>query len=214
MRIFFSAVLFLLSTNSIAQTSKPAPASPLAVYSKEWNKTEYLACNTAKNVLYMTKKEKDVIYVLNLIRRYPQLFVETVLSKYPGFEESTAVGGIDYYKTLVDTLNDMDPLDLLVPDRKCYQSAYCHASSSGAIGFVGHERKTTACSARKYFNGECIDYGFSDALDIVLHLLIDEGIASLGHRYICLGDYTGLGVSIQPHTVYKYCCVMDFTYPK
>ncbi len=214
MRIFFSVLFLITFTSSIAQPVKPAPQSPLAMYSKEWNKPKYLACNTAKNALYMTKKERDVIYVLNLIRQYPQLFVETVIPNYPGFDESTAVDGIDYYKTLIDTLTAMEPMDAFVPDKKCFQSAYCHASSSGATGFVGHERKTAACAGKRYFNGECIDYGFHDALDIVLQLLIDEGIPSLGHRYICLGDYTGLGVSIQPHTVYRYCCVLDFTYPE
>ena len=44
------------------------------------------------------------------------------------------------------------------------------------------------------------------------NLLIDKDIASLGHRKILLGKYTSAGVSIQPHTDYRFNTVLDFYY--
>jgi uncharacterized protein YkwD len=114
-----------------------------------------------------------------------------------------------YYRSLVATLDFMEPLDLLRPDPKCYQSARCHAYRSGITGYVGHERGGN-CRKNEYYNGECCDYGNSKALDIVMSLLVDDGVPSLGHRQICLGEYSSIGVSIQPHKAWNYNTVLDF----
>jgi uncharacterized protein YkwD len=59
--------------------------------------------------------------------------------------------------------------------------------------------------------GECCYYGVEDAFDIIVDLLIDQGVSSLGHRKICLSpSYTELGVSIQPHKTYSSNTVLDF----
>ena len=75
----------------------------------------------------------------------------------------------------------------------------------GASGRI-HDR----FKCKGYFMGECCHYGNSDALDIVIKLLIDRNVASLGHRRVCFGDYTALGVSIRPHTTYGKNAVLDF----
>lgn len=173
---------------------------------------KYQACNTAKHALYMTRTEREVIYILNLIRMDPKLFAVTVLSVYSGYSNRPPAEGFDYYHTLMDTLSRMAPLNLLKPNKKCYESAYCQATTTGSLGYTGHDRKTANCKAKIFYNGECIDYGNDEALDILLNLMIDEGVPSLGHRYICIADYTGLGVSIQPHKYYRHCTVLDFTY--
>jgi hypothetical protein len=192
-----------------------ANISPLSRYSKEWNDSKYLPCNTAKGVTYMSKKEKDVIYILNLIRTAPKLFAKTVYAVYPDYINRAyhqSGDGFDYYQTLMDTLLSMEPVNAMKPDNKCFQSAYCHASTSGTAGIVGHNRVNESCKTKAYFNGECIDYGNNDPLEILLHLLIDDGIPSLGHRNISISPYNTIGVSIQPHKVYRYCTVLDFKY--
>jgi uncharacterized protein YkwD len=99
---------------------------------------------------------------------------------------------------------------MLYPDNACFISAKSHAYQSGITGYVGHERKTPGSKSKEHFNGECCEYGHSDPLDIVLSLLIDVGIPSLGHRVVCLGDYAKLGVSLQPHKRYSINTVLDF----
>ncbi len=187
--------------------------SPLAVYSDAWNDAKYMACNTAASVTYMTKAEKEVIYILNLIHFDPAFFANTVLKKYP------AVSGKDYltndtyyYKSLIKTLLKLKPLPLFSPNEACYKSAQCHAYSSGKNGYAGHERQTQACKAIENYYGECCDYGNSDPLEIVLSLLIDEGVPSLGHRALLLNSYNKIGVSIQPHKLYGFTAVVDFYY--
>ncbi|HEX2683687.1 MAG TPA: hypothetical protein VHL77_07135 [Ferruginibacter sp.] len=212
MRSFFTAIL-LLSTISLfsqARYASTTVVSPLSSYSNEWNNIKYSACNTAANIPYLGKNEKEVIYILNLVRAYPALFANTVLKKYPAASGNDYLATDSFYfLTLVNTLEKMEAVELLYPDKACFESARCHAIQSGRTGYVGHERKTKDCKAKKHFYAECAEYGHSDPLEIVLALLIDEGIPSLGHRYACLGEFSLLGVSIQPHSKYNVNTVLD-----
>jgi uncharacterized protein YkwD len=46
--------------------------------------------------------------------------------------------------------------------------------------------------------------------DIILQLLIDDDVPSLGHRINCLNkEYTKIGVSVQPHKKWDTCAVID-----
>lgn len=183
--------------------------SPLAKYSNTWNGADYKACNTAASATYLTANEKEVVYILNLVRQYPQLFAQTVLKTYPDEGGGSGLRQSAYYKSLMATLEKMQPQKILKPDLIAYASANCHATSSGKNGYTGHQRQTEECKSVKNFMGECCDYGNHHPLDIVLRLLIDEGISSLGHRTILLGSYSAIGVSIMPHKEYGSNTVID-----
>lgn len=183
--------------------------SPLAAFSDRWNNLEYQACNTASRVAYMTPDEKNTIYILNLARQYPQLFLETVVLQYPTYSGEERLRKSDFYKSLVTFLRQRKPLPILSPDSALFQSAFCHAQSSGRSGYVGHNRQTRSCKSVEKFRGECCDYGSPDPLTIVMHLLIDEGVESLGHRLILFNPYSKIGVSIQPHKNYRWNAVLD-----
>ena len=210
MKHFFTAAFLFFTVSLFSQT---VIVSPLASYSKIWNDKKYIICNTAANTAYLTHDEKEAIYILNLLRANPVLFTKTVLLKYPSVSGNGYLTEDSFYFiSLVNTLKTMEPLGILYPDDKCFESAKYHAIASGITGYVGHERKTKDDKAKKYYNGECCDYGHSDPLDIVLSLLIDEGIPSLGHRDVFLSNYTKIGVSMQPHKKYGINAVFDFYY--
>ena len=184
--------------------------SPLSAYSDEWNKKEYRKCNTAGDISYLSAKEKEIIYILNLVRVYPSLFLNTVLAKYPSINDKEyLLNDKYYYRSLKKTLGSMPPQNLLEFDRLCYESALCHAIESGKSGYTGHDRFNKKCEDQKHFLGECCDYGNSEPLKIVLSLLIDEGVPSLGHRKILLDNYTKVGLSIKPHKNYETNTVID-----
>ncbi len=221
MHLLLIALLLFSSTTVSAQRSKTVivkktaiskNSSPLARYSAEWNKPQYLACNTAKNALYLSAKEREVIYILNLLRSNPVYFAKNVLTRYPDSSRQGWLVNVDYYKSLMDTLLKMKPLNILKPDKKCFTSALCHAESTGVTGAVTHDRANDDCKQKQFFNGECIDFGSSNPLDIILHLMIDENVPSLGHRFICISSYKSVGVSIQPHKNYGHMAVLDFCY--
>ncbi len=214
MKYFLSAFLVLITLTGSSQTAiGVSPVSPLATYSNAWNDIKFSKCNTAANAPYLSSDEKEIIYILNLIRTDPVLFSKTVLKKYPALSGKGYLATDEfYYISLVNTLAKMQPLNLLVPDKACFESAQCHASSSGASGYAGHKRTNGTCENKKTYNGECCDYGNSEPLEIVLSLLIDEGVPSLGHRDIMLSSYTKVGVSIKPHKKYGTNTIFDFLY--
>lgn len=194
----------------LENVSADLPISPLAAYNTEWKKKEYSYCNTAAGIAYLSAKEKEVIYIINLVRRYPLLFVNTVLSRYPSVSDKEyLLKNKTYYLTLKNTLKKMIALPVLNADNLCYESANCHAMESGKSGYIGHSRVSKNCKEKKHYMGECCDYGNSDPLEIVLSLLIDEGVPSLGHRKLLLADYTKIGVSIKSHKTYGDNTVID-----
>ena len=165
----------------------------------QWNDPKYEAANSAREADYLTDHEKRVYYYLNLVRMNPKLFADTYLQDCKNSRE--------YYKSsLYRELQTLKPLPVLKPDRALFQSAECHARVSGERGYIGHDR----VKCKEYFAGECCHYGQSDALEIVTSLLIDYQVSSLGHRRICLGNYTELGVAIRPHKNYHENTVLDF----
>jgi uncharacterized protein YkwD len=188
-------------------------------YFEEWNKPEYMLCNTANNASYLTKEERNLIYIANLARMNPELFEATFLSKYKELN-SDEVGG--YTASLSKDLLKAKDLDLFYPDSLLYEAAKYHAIDMGKIGRTGH-RSSNGWNAderiRKYIagadvTGECCDYGIDLSTEMILHLLVDKGVSSLGHRKALLDKEEGyklLGVSIQPHKKYGISSVFDFT---
>lgn len=210
MKFYFAGLLPLLVLTGLAQTS-PDP-SPLATFSTEWNDARFLKCNTAATTRYLSEEEKKLIYILNLVHTDPKLFANTVVEKYPDFAKKPFLKNVREFQSLLDTLRNLQSLPLLFPDSLCFQSAKCHAISSGQKGYVGHERQTDDCKSNKHHQGECCQYGYNDALAVVMALLIDQNVSSLGHRFLCLSPYSRIGVSIQPHKSYGTNSVLDFYY--
>jgi hypothetical protein len=164
-----------------------------------WTIQEFDKANTAANVNILTQEEKEVIKYLNLARLYPQKFAIIEVKDY---SPST------YKESLLVTLRYKTPVGLLYFDESMYLLAKCFATESGESGKIGHNR--ISCS--NGFDAECCSYGYEQGKDVVLQLLVDYDVPSLGHRNICLDDsYKKVGLSIKPHNAYQYCCVLDFT---
>ncbi len=213
---FLTIFIFLLGFKCnfiFAQNATDSMVNPLSSYSAIWADKKYSESNTAIQAQYLSEEEKKVIWVLNMIRQNPQLFLKTVLLNPKCHYYIKAEKRDFYFNSLITKLKTMKPINsLLLPDSAAFISARCHAVQSGKNGIIGHDRLDSGCE--KDFHGECCDYGNSDALDILLNLLIDRGIPELGHRVICLSDsYQKLGVSIQSHTVYRINTVLDFKWP-
>lgn len=188
-------------------------SNPLSKYDPVWKDPKYAACNTARSVKYLTPLEKEVIYILNLVRRYPNQFNASIVAKWPNNTMRKELFNNEFYKSLVTDLKAMKAVGLLKADSIAWVSAQCHAFSSGQTGYVGHTRQTEACIKKERFYGECCQYGWDKAIFIVMGLLIDENVPSLGHRKICLDPgYKSVGVSNQPHATYGTNTVLDFMY--
>ncbi len=176
----------------------------------EWEDIKYQEANTAQYADYMTKEEKDVIYYLNLARMNPPLFAKTFVEPYQGKKFGNKMVGSPYKASLLREMKNLSPRNPLKPNRAMWELALCHAVNSGKKGILGHDRNLSGCPKGNF--GECCDYGENEALAVVLSLLIDHDVPSLGHRELCFSPkFTSVGVSIKPHnSEYKQNAVLDF----
>ncbi len=193
----------------------------VATLGKYWTEQDKSTCHTAKDIKLLNQDEKEIYLYLNLARQHPSVFAELYISPFlnanilSGLSDSTWLtsdtGNLwhnSYYdNSLYLRMKKMQPMNTLQFDKQCWESAECHSISVGKAGLITHERQKGCTS---YFSGECCHYGRSDALEIVLDLLIDSNVESLGHRNICLGAYSLLGVSMKPHITWRVNTTLDF----
>lgn len=168
--------------------------------------------NTASEVNYLNEEEKKVILFTNMARHDGALFARTFLDTYV---KEKQVENSSYLRSLRRDLNGLDRLTPLYPEQDLSVIAQGHAGKSGQQGQVGHQdfnRRFEPLLGNPYNHvGENCSYGFETAIDIVISLLIDEGVKDHGHRKNILSDsFNSIGVGIRPHRSYRTNCVMDF----
>ena len=172
-----------------------------------WTSQQIQAANTADDISFLTKEEKETILYINLARLYPKKFASLEVKDYTGGERFGNFAKKSTFKaSLMTTLNSMKSMSVLKFDSACYQNAKCFAKESGDNGIIGHKRIN--CPLGNF--AECCSYGMDNGLEIALGWLIDDKVPSLGHRINCLNpEYNKIGVSVHAHTAYKICAVAD-----
>jgi uncharacterized protein YkwD len=59
--------------------------------------------------------------------------------------------------------------------------------------------------------GENIDFGSKTARDIVLSLLVDDGVSNRGHRGNMMSpEYVKTGIACAKHSQWEICTVLDY----
>lgn len=181
-----------------------------ASFSQSWSRVQLDSANTAKDISQLTDVEKETIMYLNLARLYPKEFAQNEAKDYAGAATMGASSNSSYQRSLISDLQKMKPIQRLVFDQSSYSLAKCFAKEAGDRGMVGHNRKK--CPKPSGFYGECCSYGMKSGKDIVMQLLIDEGLKDLGHRTIILNPaFSKVGLSIAPHKKFATNTVIDFT---
>ncbi|MDZ7650578.1 MAG: CAP domain-containing protein [Cytophagales bacterium] len=173
-----------------------------------------LSCQIS--VLFAQSKEEEVLTLLNLIRTNPKGFIESHLNDYLQSHNMAQNG---YAKSLLTDLKKTEKMSALQFSEPLTKVARMHAVDMGKSGTVGHtssdgtsfsDRLRNKAKAKGTIAENC-DYGNGEPLDIVMSLLIDDGITSLGHRKNILEpSFRWVGVAIEDHKIYRVNCVMDF----
>lgn len=188
------------------------PSSGNRTSSGSFTNDQLAKANTAKDATYLSLAEKDVILYCNLARLDGQAFANQYLSKMKNSSNS-------YEQSLLKDLAGIKNLPMLKPNSRLAKAAKVHVDDIGPKGLTQHESSdgtATFTRVRKYYNGgymgENISFGYSAAMDIVLQLLVDDGVESLGHRHNILNkNFIRIGLSIGSHKQYRSCCVQDFS---
>ena len=176
-----------------------------------WTAQQIESADLARHLAGWSDVEKDVVLHTNLVRMYPLKYLKVVVKpwdypkRYASLDKSN-----EYYQGLVRELRSRSALDPLKPSAELKASASCFASAQGQTSRTGHDRSRTGCPELN--TGENCDYGMRTGRDIVMHLLVDEGVPSLGHRENILNpSYRTIGVGHAPHRRYGKMTVQQFS---
>lgn len=168
--------------------------------------------------LRCSDEERQLYLLINLARTSPRKFWDHVAKVY-----LDTVAPNSYIASLEEDLTTMEPREPYHPDQRLIDAASYHAYDIGSSGITGHNSSDgTGFVARakrfvqcygSFSAGECCSFGSSNAIDIVMQLLVDEGVESHGHRNNLLSPkYTMVGLKMFFHSQYQTCCVIDHAY--
>ncbi len=186
--------------------------------------------NTAANANYLSSLEKEIILEINKLRsnpaQYARDFIAPLAGKfqqnmlyYPGDKPLRTKEGVRALNECVRELERQKPLPLVYPSSGLSRAAADHVkdqSRSGQTGHRGSDRSFSKERIERYGNwnvriAENIAYGGITARQIVIYLLIDDGISDRGHRKNFLHpDFKKVGVATGTHPSYYNMSVMEF----
>ncbi len=194
------------------------------------SKNSLLSPNEGVTDLYfLGDLEKGVIIELNRARSNPAGyakkladFKEHYVGKYIYFAGRTQVvtqEGVSAVNEAIEFLKSAAPAPLLRVSRGLSAAAKAHAEDQGPKGLVSHvgsDKSTPAQRINRFGTwgkayGENIEYGNFNAEEIVMQLIIDDGVPERSHRENIFNPlYQVVGVGFGPHRRYGQMCVMDF----
>ncbi|MBN2607763.1 MAG: CAP domain-containing protein, partial [Candidatus Fermentibacteraceae bacterium] len=186
--------------------------------------------STGNDVDYFSDLEKDVLLHLNMARtdpaRYAEEYIEPrlqyfsgMLYREPGKPILITAEGVDALEDCISDMKDMDSMQPLYPSEGIAMAALDHAldlSRTGETGHTGSDGSQFSLRIERYGEwrntiGEVISYGPLTGREIVLGLLIDDGVPDDSHRRNVLNPaFTLAGIAVEDHSAFGNVCVIDF----
>jgi uncharacterized protein YkwD len=131
-----------------------------------------------------------------------------------------SVEGVALVKETVKWLGKQRPLPPVMWDDTLARAADSMVRLQGPRGEIGHDRHGVDWmriarheNPRLFCCGEVIAYGTPDPRDIVVDLIVDDGVPSRGHRAIIFDStyaFNAVGISVGPHESFRSMCVIDW----
>jgi uncharacterized protein YkwD len=159
-------------------------------------------------------------YAANLEQRLP--FYKGKILRMPKRTPLQTNEGASAVKEAIRALRSAKPLPELAELPALNKAAQDHVREIGPKGLVRHESldgKGPADRVRRYTKssvavGEVISFGPEQPRDVVIDLLVDDGVRDRGHRKLLLdGRFRYGGSACGPHAVYRHMCVVDMLVP-
>lgn len=193
---------------------------------QDTEKWDIAALDTARNLDYLSTVEKDVVLEMNKARSNPALYAELYIAprvkKFNGkiYNGSLRTNeGAAVVNECVSYMKRAKPLPVFAPQKGLSLAAQRHSSTQGETAQTGHtgvDGSTPFTRIEKYGSyrtaGENISYGPTSGRDIVVQLLVDDGVASRGHRKNIMNkDFSSTGVGFtKKHRTYGSVCVITY----
>lgn len=176
-----------------------------------WTDAEIAKANTAANVSSLSKMDKDIILYCNLARLDGAKFWRT-------YGKANAKGSSSYVSSLERDLSGVSNYPMFIPESSLMDAAAYHANDMQQNNFFDHSSYDGTSFGNRLYSfyegnaiAENISAGCSTAISVVMQLLVDDGVSSLGHRKNILSSkYTAIGVKSTTHKSWGNITVQDF----
>ncbi len=170
----------------------------------------------------------QVLVELNKVRQNPQDYVENLKilrNQYNGmfvqkggvlFKTQEGVQAVNEAIVYLQSIKSLPPLLL---SNGLSKAAFDHVIQQGKVGQTGHtgndgltpDKRIQKYGSWLYTMGENISYGSKTPRDVILDLIVDDGVPDRGHRInIFNPDFKLTGIAYGPHTRYDTICVITF----
>jgi uncharacterized protein YkwD len=181
------------------------------------------------NAKFFSPLENAVVYEINMARTAPKDYASLLkqcrkyydkkILRLPGKTPILTKEGVRAVDEAIRFLRSLQALPPLIPSKGMSTGARDHVKDQGSLGnsqHKGSDGSQPLDRVNRYGTweksiGENISYGSDQARDIVMGLIIDDGVPSRGHRKnIFHSDFRVIGVACGPHPAYRAVCVMTF----
>ena len=156
----------------------------------------------------------SVIRELNLARENPRLYSTFVQESRP-FHMIEHGRAVDEAVRFLKKTRPLPPLTLSAGMSRA-AADHCAEQIGGQLGHDGDDRSSPGERISRYGSwsatwGEYISYSRKTAREVVLALIIDDGVRGRGHRKnIFNPKFNYAGAAFGPHARYRTVCTIDF----
>jgi uncharacterized protein YkwD len=190
----------------------------------------FIAANPAsgKNSPAPSRTGDSVVREMNLARQNPSLYANHLVALLAHFRGNILVlpngslmrtqEGVAAIEDAIHFLQSARPLPPMIDSPGMSLAAADHVAdqAAGAFGHAGSDRSNPGERMNRYGSwntwwGENISYGKSSARDIVVALIVDDGLPGRKHRKnIFNPEFHYAGAAIGAHARYRTVCSIEF----